>query len=93
MYQVVTPNERMMNAYQNVIQGKPDCWDVQSEHETLADAEKAAKKIRGRVAIRLSDDISPNFMISDKYRIKPEREPELNARVSAEEKAEDDFWK
>lgn len=91
-YQVVTPDEKMMNAYQNIISGKPDCWDVQSEHDTLADAEKAAKKNRGRVAIRMSDNISPANMISDEYRIDPKREPELAARIKQEWEAEQAKW-
>ena len=83
-YQVVTPDDTLMSAYQSVICGKPDCWDIVSQHDTLADAEDAANKIRGRVRIRLSDDINPNHSISDKYYISPKLEPELSNRIAQE---------
>jgi hypothetical protein len=82
MYQVATPNRVMMNAFQNVISGKPDCWDIVSEHSSLEEAEKAAKKNRGRVRIRLSDDPNPNHVISEKYCINPAREPELAEKIA-----------
>jgi len=85
LYQVVTPNETLMQAYQNLLYGKPDCWDIQSEHETLTAAEKAANGVTGYVVIRLADDISPLMNISDRYRIDPKREPELAARVTQEQ--------
>lgn len=84
-FQVVRFNNVLGVAYQNVVSGKPDCWDILSQHVTLGAAETAAATAkknpfeRERVAIRLSDDINPRCMWSDFYRIDPTRFAEIES--------------
>lgn len=81
-YQVCKVNDVLASAYQNIISGKPDIFDVISEHDTINEARKAAEDCR--VIIRRSDDISPADNISEFYRIDPTKEPELAKRISTE---------
>lgn len=94
MFQALEFNEILADATQNLISGRPDLWNVISEHERFSDAAEAIKarkpgKFPTRYAIRLSDDTRPHRTISAFLRIDPERMPGLAAYYAeAAERAE-----
>ena len=88
MFQALEFNEILADATQNLISGRPDLWNVMSEHERFADAAAAVKarkpgQFPSRYAIRLSEDPQPHNKISEFLRIDPERMPELAAYYAA----------
>ena len=55
MYTVVKANEKLMQLYQNVIHGGPDCWDVVSNHRVKASAMAAAKRLSKHYRCQVRD--------------------------------------
>lgn len=55
MFEVVTENKQLMQAYQSVIRGKPDCWDHYSYHRKLDRAKATARRLSKRVRCQVRD--------------------------------------
>jgi len=65
-FELVRENRVLMQAYQNVIEGKPDCWDHVAWFESLDEARAALKAatdarhmVRGRdgIPVLFSGDV------------------------------------
>ena len=62
MFELVRENKALMQAYQNVTEGKPDCWDHVGWYDLKKDAVKALKMARdGRHMIRDENGIPIMF--------------------------------